>query len=1341
MKRWLHISDLHLGSGGMATTMLRDELPRYLRENGLLCDYIFCTGDIRTANVPANGFTDGMAEYILELCRAVGVPAQNLFIVPGNHDVDRDIAGRPEAIKRLMLNRKAYYRSCDGHIKYDDMTAIMAGESDFTEFLSKILPPERVVLYGRPDAPHFNVETDDFNILHVDTTLTYCKGHDKMDFIVGTEALYNVIRSLDKRKPTILLTHYPFSALTQDEKGVLSTALQSNGVRLWLAGHEHEHQLQKMHYLDSVQAGELKLEDRAKTSVLIGEYDERSGHCSITAHAWYPEGWAPYPLVDKDNEGHHDRYECELLPMEDDGACVEKRMSQEADREYYRRLPSRVEKSLLPSIIDRDEVTSLDALLSDTWHTDTPHIILLADGGMGKTTMLLDYCRGTERAILYIPVGHLAALGIGIEQYCTGKIYGGENARLHANLARKYTKPTLTLFIDGLNEVDADAERKFILEIQRLNLLQGLRILVASRSDFTVRYSMPGYRTVRLRPLEDRQIQAFFSPEEWHAVQNSSSLHRLLQNPMMVTVYKEVCSVMKEFRDVEFLDWILPVKNATDLFHDYYVAQLALMMKRGNVDGRQMLFARICIHDVLPALAYSFEKSYNINQEKQYFRKLLAGLIDEIHIDAEALIPLQEHYRVYSLPELDYFHVFELLTDGLRLLYQDSSTVGFPHQMYRDYLSARWIIMQSYDAGKIGELWNSRSLPFPVMTHVRQGSGRYWKNGLANAVHDAGKELSGASVLVDNLLQCFPADEGCGVPDYSGLDLRGHLLPDNSVSSGSMISLQGSQIDVRTLGLEADDDMQFSYLCMSEDKSLLAAFERRSMSIHIFDLREARCVFINALSRPVLKMEFCNDFLFVASDVIYLFSKVPDWHFVGIIEDYEYGMKTAIVKDGVLYLYHNSRLLKYSLADCSLLELVKGKLWKTPVEGTELSSLFERSSRPVRHANILYSVGDDAFQVISYVDGRLVVMSGEEVIAVLVKGMTLLAGAGISGNGRCAATLGGKIFGNVRKVQIWDLDARRKIMDLTCPEEICSIHLSETGEWLLGEDRTRTWVCCLKSGIAKWYDEHFVSNHMNQILSIGNNVLRKKDGLLYLFNLLTNEEKYIESPIPDPSLVCFLNDGSLAAVNRERSRVWLRSARDSRILTLCPDRSEILSIQAMKNEPFIAVSCLNGIISLYHVGTGQRTRKLPTKSSPRTVVVHPARNLIADTDGRRRLETHNYFTRKNAEGKELGQWFLNPYTPDSFKSEKVLEKRRKRQFPPEPDISGDILDIAFNARNNQLVAILSNGRIMFFTEDYCHYRDSFGIITAFDPGFYNFRDCICDKGLMEVLGRNGVSRF
>ena len=67
MIRWLHISDLHLGSTDFSTDELRDELVGFLIKEGLKCDYVFCTGDIKTAGPDDKGFTDDMAAYLQDM--------------------------------------------------------------------------------------------------------------------------------------------------------------------------------------------------------------------------------------------------------------------------------------------------------------------------------------------------------------------------------------------------------------------------------------------------------------------------------------------------------------------------------------------------------------------------------------------------------------------------------------------------------------------------------------------------------------------------------------------------------------------------------------------------------------------------------------------------------------------------------------------------------------------------------------------------------------------------------------------------------------------------------------------------------------------------------------------------------------------------------------------------------------------------------------------------------------------------------------------------------------------------------------------------------------------------
>lgn len=1338
MIRWLHISDLHLGSSDLSTDELRDELLKFLVEKGLRCDYVFCTGDIKTAGPDDKDYTDSMATYLKAICKTVGIPTERLFIVPGNHDINRDAAGRDAAIRKMMFQRRGYYDPAKGIIERDDLAAIMEGEKPFVDFLKQIYPPERVAMYGDPDRPHFVIETDDFNILHVDTTVSYTKNQEFTDLIVGGHALYSEIRKLNKTKPTILITHYPFTSLLQDEKKQLAILLKKNGINLWLAGHEHDHVLQPVHYLDSMQAGELRYENKANASFVVGEYNPKTGRGYAKVYAWFPEGWAPYPFVDLSNK-HVDRYEFTLATVGNGGISREALAARTANEQYYHRLPLKIEKNLLPAIDDHDNITSFDELLDETWGSDTPHIIILADGGMGKTTMLLDYCQKSSDPILYIPAERLVALGIGIEQYCISNLYDNDADAFRESLYTMYSKPTLTLFIDGLNEIDGKAEKAFVVEIQRLNMLKGLRIVVTSRSNFTLRYSMPGYRSTWLRPLDEGQVSGFFNDTEWKIIKKTRALHQLLRNPMMVTVYKEICSVIDEFRDVEFLDWILPVKNSTDLFHDYYVAQVALMMKRGELDGKKILLAAMCIGNVLPAIAYEFECRRRLNLSLEEFRELLNDILQKTTIDQRKLLPIQEYYREEEIPILDVMHVSDFMTQNLRLLHRDKAIAAFPHQIYRDYLSARWIISQTLQEEKVLNVWNSRKIPYPVMTHIRCGSGAYWKNGIASKVHQAGVGITddGAYLLVENLLRCFPGNGGNGTPDYSRLWLKGHRLPDNPVGE-KKIDLKGAEIDRGTLGLASDDVTIYTNLCFSDNRKFLAAIavkdSERRIQLNVFSVEDGSLAFYHELNKKVGNVMFCDNRLFVVSGNIFLFTQDADgkWRYTGEIGDADKNvlrkLQKAVISDHILYLYYFSRLVTFDLRDCHRIGISNGKHWENPAEGIDVTSLRRTVPWAInksRQTDILSKVGDDSLCARSYGDGELLVESEGEIQLELAKGATLLLDAAISGDGKRAATLGFQVFEDRREIHLWDLDNERRVADLTCPSMIKNLHLSETGKWLMGETNDKTWVLDSESGHDTWYDEHFVSNHTGRLLTYGDKVIRKKNRGLFLFDLRTGEEELLKSPVPNPRIVCFLPDKTLAAVDERGRTLHLWSTRDGKLLSQYMDGYEILSIQAIQSKPFIAVFTSDKKIRIYHTGVRrdhdqmQCLIKEAGETTAKQMVAHQEIPLIANTDGRRHLETR-FFDEWIVNGHERGLW-------------------KRHQFPSgRLVIDGDILDIAFNVHNHHLVAILANGKIMYCSDKYCTYRDSFKIITAFNVNAYDFSGCNCPEDLRISLRRNGA---
>ena len=57
-----------------------------------------------------------------------------LYIVAGNHDVDRDVDGRHDVIRKVFYDSERYYHPDNGIIEPEDLSVIMTGEKNFLSF-------------------------------------------------------------------------------------------------------------------------------------------------------------------------------------------------------------------------------------------------------------------------------------------------------------------------------------------------------------------------------------------------------------------------------------------------------------------------------------------------------------------------------------------------------------------------------------------------------------------------------------------------------------------------------------------------------------------------------------------------------------------------------------------------------------------------------------------------------------------------------------------------------------------------------------------------------------------------------------------------------------------------------------------------------------------------------------------------------------------------------------------------------------------------------------------------------------------------------------------------------
>jgi predicted MPP superfamily phosphohydrolase len=104
---WIHISDMHMGHGDarngldqkLVLQALRDDIEKLARD--LRPSAVFVTGDIGFS-----GATKKLTEYqdarewLISIAKAAGLEKKDIFVVPGNHDIQRDLNDRD--LQRLV---------------------------------------------------------------------------------------------------------------------------------------------------------------------------------------------------------------------------------------------------------------------------------------------------------------------------------------------------------------------------------------------------------------------------------------------------------------------------------------------------------------------------------------------------------------------------------------------------------------------------------------------------------------------------------------------------------------------------------------------------------------------------------------------------------------------------------------------------------------------------------------------------------------------------------------------------------------------------------------------------------------------------------------------------------------------------------------------------------------------------------------------------------------------------------------------------------------------------------------------------------------------------------------
>lgn len=223
--RWLHISDLHFGFDNYTVTQMRNQFLNYIKSLQPI-DYLFITGDFIYAP-KYNDSDEALLSFIEKIQSILSISKDNIFVVPGNHDIKRD------GIRKLVISQVLKsYNSQDGIIEDELLYHLNANRLQYLSLREKITGQNN-------EANHFFIETNDCNIIHLNTTILSGDNEEEGSLIVGMQLLRQALDKMDTSKSSIVLAHHGFNCLSRMEQYQLESFLKDKNVSLYLCGHNH----------------------------------------------------------------------------------------------------------------------------------------------------------------------------------------------------------------------------------------------------------------------------------------------------------------------------------------------------------------------------------------------------------------------------------------------------------------------------------------------------------------------------------------------------------------------------------------------------------------------------------------------------------------------------------------------------------------------------------------------------------------------------------------------------------------------------------------------------------------------------------------------------------------------------------------------------------------------------------------------------------------------------------------------------------------------------------------------------------------------------------------------
>ncbi|MFH1219229.1 MAG: metallophosphoesterase, partial [Candidatus Eisenbacteria bacterium] len=245
---WLHLSDLHVGHGSFShrldQRLVLDQLRHDIEHRPADFpdpDVILVTGDVAfSADSRAPEEYDIARQWLHECAKLLGLGPEAVFIVPGNHDVDRRVAKNSAGVAALLESLRSGSRSVDEALAATkERKALRYRFAAFESFTAEFAPVARDEKRGLAWSYRYTGRDGlAVRLVGLNTALLSQDDRDSQALRLGKGQIVGTLLEPQRGHDelVIALAHHSFSWLAD---GVEAERRLRNYVHVFLSGHIH----------------------------------------------------------------------------------------------------------------------------------------------------------------------------------------------------------------------------------------------------------------------------------------------------------------------------------------------------------------------------------------------------------------------------------------------------------------------------------------------------------------------------------------------------------------------------------------------------------------------------------------------------------------------------------------------------------------------------------------------------------------------------------------------------------------------------------------------------------------------------------------------------------------------------------------------------------------------------------------------------------------------------------------------------------------------------------------------------------------------------------------------